>query len=171
MPIDIEGVIGQGLRYDRWRDGPCAAGRLAATVPLHAGARHNWKRLQWIADIAVLLDKATSEQQRWMAAARRKSLMNPVMQGIRLAEITLGIPRPAGAPEGEGSFALRTMVSRHARRLRSVKEGRDEIDEARARPRHPLLPHVHDGRLAYQWQEVRRGVHSLATHLSGGARA
>jgi hypothetical protein len=168
MPIDVDAVVAQGDTVEIGGQAlPVLPDNLQMLFLCTHGARHNWKRLQWIVDIAVLLDRAAPETQRtWMEEARRRRLFNPVMQGIVLAELTLAGPRPEGAPKGETSFLVRSMI-RHAAPMlfRSLDEEPDEL-AAGLDPGIRFYRLCMSGSPAYHWQEVWRGMQSFSAQIA-----
>jgi hypothetical protein len=123
------------------------------------GARHEWVRLQWVCDIAVMLDQASPvEVQAWLATAERYSLINPVVQAMMLARRLLGsellpeIDRKYGK-----SYPIRFLVRRAER---SMFQGTHRVppsfDVGRRFYRMCIT-----GRPAYIWHELRNGMRAV----------
>jgi hypothetical protein len=123
------------------------------------GARHEWVRLQWVCDIAVMLDRASSSEfQAWLATAERHSLINPVVQAMMLARRLLGSELPPEIDRRYGrSHRIRFLVRRAER---SMFQG-----ERRAPPSFDVGRRLYrmciTGRPAYLWHELRNGLRAV----------
>lgn len=169
LPVDVAAAAAAGPTV-------AIGGRALVLMPdgLHLlflathGARHNWKRLLWLLDVAVMMDRAGPAQaDAWIAEAERLGVAGPLAQGIVLANATLGLPQPARIVARSRSLAVRYMAKRAAGRLfRSLEEEPDEVtagfDLSIRLYRMCMSP-----RLAYQWQELVRGGQAVTARLTG----
>ena len=74
-------------------------GRSVSVLPDHVlfaylcahGARHQWKRLQWLCDLAMLATRSSpADRGQWVANAKRLGLWPVVLQTQSMAEVFLG---------------------------------------------------------------------------------
>ena len=77
---------------------PVMSDALQFTYLATHGARHDWRRLQWVCDIGTMLRRATEEETiQWLAFARKLHLRNPAVQALVIANRLLGVPLPSEA--------------------------------------------------------------------------
>jgi hypothetical protein len=132
------------------------------------GARHNWKRLLWLMDVALLLDRASdAERESWVREAQAAGVAAPLVQGLVLAHAAFGAPLPEAARRMAASLRVRFMARRAGARLfRSLEDEPDEIaaglDVGIRLYRMCMSP-----RAGYHWQEGVRGMQSLWARMTG----
>lgn len=169
LPVDVAAAAAEGAAA-------IIGGRPLVLMPdgLHLlflathGARHNWKRLLWLLDVAVMMDRADpATADGWIADAERLGVAGPLAQGLALAHATLGLTLPERIGPRLRTVAVRYMARRAAGRLfRSLEEEPDEstagFDLSIRLYRMCMSP-----RLAYHWQELVRGGQAVTARLTG----
>jgi hypothetical protein len=169
LPLDIAAAAAKGTRA-------MIGGHALALLPdgphllflATHGARHNWKRLIWLLDVAVMVDRTDAATvDGWIAEAERLGVAGPLAQGLALAHATLALPLPERIRPRLGSFAVRYMTKRAAGFLfRSLDEEPDEVtagfDLSIRLYRMCMSP-----RFAYHWQELVRGGQAVTARLTG----
>jgi hypothetical protein len=131
------------------------------------GARHEWVRLQWVCDIAVMLDRASpAEVQTWLATATRYSLINPVVQAMMLARRLLGSELPPEVVRAHAQSRRIRYIVRRAERTMFHGEGGDSdrrmasVDLSRRLYRMCIT-----GRPGYLWHELRNGMKAVSARF------
>jgi hypothetical protein len=130
------------------------------------GARHEWVRLQWVCDIAVMVDRATPDEVRaWLAEAERYGLANPAVQALVLAHRLLGVALP---PEVARAYArsrrIRYMV-RRAEEALAQPAGKAEEPEATFKLGRRLYRMCMTSRPRYLWHELQNGFKAISARL------
>lgn len=132
------------------------------------GARHEWERLQWLYDIAVMVQRAPpAEVTRWLALAKKHGVANPAAQALVITHRVLGIPVPEEVVVAyKNSKPLRFMVH-FAERTLLGKSHRTVNTENGLHLELRLYRLCMSSHPAYLWHEVRRGFRAfLARHTS-----
>jgi hypothetical protein len=137
------------------------------------GARHEWVRLQWVCDIAVMIDRARPEDVRqWLATAARHSLTNPVVQAMILAQRLLGIELP---PEVLSAYAqsrrIRYMVRRAERTMLRLEERKQDKPPTSFDFGRRLYRMCITGRPVYLWHELRSVTKAVVARVVPGFRS
>ena len=132
------------------------------------GARHEWVRLQWVCDIAVMVDRATTEEVReWLATAARFGLVNPVVQALVIARHLLGIELP---PEVSRAYArswrIRYMVRRAENLLLRSSDDKTDGPSASFNPGRRLYRMCVTSRPSYLLAELKDGLKALSARLA-----
>lgn len=130
------------------------------------GARHEWVRLQWVCDIAVMVDRATPDEMRaWLAEAERYGLANPAVQALVLAHRLLGIALPPEVAQNyRRSRRIRYMV-RRAEGALAHPEGKAEEPEATFKLGRRVYRMCMTSRPRYLWNELQNGFKALSARL------
>jgi hypothetical protein len=122
------------------------------------GARHEWERLQWIYDIALLVHKAAPDRVRgWMDLAGSQGVFNPAVQALAMAHQMLGVAVPREVTEARA----RSRRVRYMER-RAVQVFLGQVQRNRAGDNGLDLPTrlyrlSMSSRPSYLWHEVSRG--------------
>lgn len=168
LAIDTARVVSEGVSVPIGRTTlPAMPDDLQFVFLATHGARHEWGRLQWLCDIAVMLDRARPEDLReWLATAARYSLLNPVVQAMVLAERLLGVALP---PEVTRAYAqsrrIRYMVRRAERTMFHSEEGKLDRPHTSFDFGRRLYRMCMTGRPVYLWHELRNGVKAVSARL------
>ena len=132
------------------------------------GARHEWVRLQWVCDIAVMVDRATTEEVRaWLSTAAHFGLVNPVVQALVIARHLLGIELP---PEVSRAYArswrIRYMVRRAENLLLRSSDDKTDGPSASFNPGRRLYRMCVTSRPSYLLAEFKDGLKALSARLA-----
>jgi hypothetical protein len=132
------------------------------------GARHEWVRLQWVCDIAFMLDRAgPAEVEEWVATAARYGLINPTVQAMMLAERLLGSALPADIDRKYGrSRRIRYLVRRAEQSMFRGTDGDAEGRSATFDPGRRLYRMCITDRPAYLWHELRNGMRAVSARFA-----
>lgn len=167
LPINVKDVVARGVTASLGRIAlPVMPGPLQFVFLATHGARHEWIRLQWIYDIAVMVDQASDDEVRqWLKTAADHRLTNPVVQALVLAERQFGVPIPAEASRAyRRSLRIRYMVHRAEKAING-----DPSDPPQPEPQFKLGRRLYrmcvTSRPAYLWHEFRNGFGALFTRL------
>jgi hypothetical protein len=78
------------------------------------GARHEWRRLQWLYDLGAIINHCGPESLlEWLSTGRELGLINPIAQGLILVGRLFGIPVDDSVARAfKGSARIRYMVKR-----------------------------------------------------------
>lgn len=127
------------------------------------GARHEWERLQWIYDIAILVDRVSdAEIIGWLALADEYSLTNPVIQALILAHSVFDISLPKEIRRiYDRSLRIRYMVARAKRAVVRGPDGNSEHAEPSFKIGRRFYRMCVTGQPAYLWHEFRNGLGAL----------
>lgn len=133
------------------------------------GARHEWERLQWVYDIALLVHRTPQERVRdWLVLARQQSVFNPAAQALIMAHRLLGVPVP---PEALAARARSSRIRYMERRALQVFLGRAHRNRDGGKgldvpTRLYRLSMSSDPR--YLWNEVWRGGRASWGRITSG---
>jgi hypothetical protein len=95
------------------------------------GAKHRWKRLEWLASVAALLRAGRGDVAAVLARASEVHARRTVLLGLALAHRLLAAPVPAEAVrEAEGDAGIGALADEAERRM--FDGGADEGEEAPA---------------------------------------
>lgn len=172
LSVDVAEIVASGPRTTFGKASlPSMPADLQFVFLATHGARHEWERLQWIYDIALMVDRASDAEVRsWLATAERHRLTNPVIQGMVLAQRMFGIALPEEVELAyRRSLRIRYMVQRASR---SVSRGpATPSDVAHDRPKlgRRLYRMCVTGRPDYLWHELRNGMGALAGRMTKSA--
>lgn len=101
-------------------------GDLLLVLCVH-GAKHRWKRLEWLAAVAALLRAGRGEVAAVLARATEVRARRTVLLGLALARRLLGAPlSDAGIREIEGDAPLAALVDEAERRMFDEEAGDGE---------------------------------------------
>jgi hypothetical protein len=167
LPINVGDVVGRGVTASLGRTSlPVMPTPLQLVFLATHGARHEWIRLQWIYDIAVMVDRASDEEVReWLKTAADHGLINPVVQALVLAERHFGVPLPAEVMRTyRSSLRIRYMVGRAEKAINSDPGGPPQ-PEPQFKLGRRLYRMCVTSRPAYLWHEFRNGFSALFTRL------
>jgi hypothetical protein len=125
-------------------------------------------RLQWVCDIAFMLDRAgPAEVEEWVATAARYALINPTVQAMMLAERLLGSALPADIERKYGrSRRIRYLVRRAEQSMFRGTEGDAEGRSATFDPGRRLYRMCITDRPAYLWHELRNGMRAVSARFA-----
>jgi hypothetical protein len=167
LPINVKDVVARGATVSLGRAVlPVMPTALQFVFLATHGARHEWIRLQWIYDIAAMVDRASdAEVREWLKTAAHHRLTNPVVQALVIAERHFGVPLPAEVIRAyRGSLRIRYMVSRAEKAINSDPSG-PPLPEPQFKLGRRLYRMCVTSRPAYLWHEFRNGVGALFTRL------
>ena len=167
LPINVKDVVARGVTVSLGRTSlPVMPTALQFVFLATHGARHEWIRLQWIYDIAVMVNKASDEDVRgWLKTAAEHRLTNPVVQALILAQRHFGVPLPAEVTRAyRKSLRIRYMVSRAEKAINSDPSG-SPLPEPQFKLGRRLYRMCVTSRPAYLWHEFRNGIGALFTRL------
>lgn len=163
LRVDVEELIstGQLATVGRARL-PVMADDLQFLFLATHGARHDWERLQWVCDIAVMADMAGEhEVRRWLGVAKDRRLTNPAVQAVVMAHRLLGTRLPAEAAEAyRPSLRIRFMVRRAEKAIFGGERVRPE-DAPGLHLGLRLYRIAMTGRASYLLNEAQRGVRAF----------
>ena len=82
------------------------------------GCKHHWARLEWLCDVAALLNRPDVDWGGAIASARHSRVLRPLLVGVLLAQAALKAPMPAAcvAPAAADPSATR-IVERITKRM------------------------------------------------------
>jgi hypothetical protein len=136
------------------------------------GARHEWERLQWIYDIALLVRKASLDQVRdWIGLAKREGVFNPAIQALAMAHQMLGVAVPREVAEARSrSLRIRYMERRATQvflgKAHRNRDGGKGLDLPTRLYRLSMSSNP-----SYLWNEVARGGRAYWGRVTqGGVR-
>jgi Uncharacterised nucleotidyltransferase len=164
LPLDVRDVIGFGARAAVGKHTlPVMPSALQFVFLSTHGSRHEWERLQWVYDIAVMADTATEgEMREWIDVAKRYRLVNPTVQGMILAQRLFGAQVPEEAYRVyRRSVSVRYMVRRAERAI----FGRD-----RPTPRFQIGRRIYQISTSHDWRFLRNEIVSLFHAASARSR-
>jgi hypothetical protein len=169
LAVDVAGVIAEGMSVAVGGTRlPIMPDDLQFVFLATHGARHEWVRLQWLCDIAVMMKRARpGEVAGWLAFAKRHSLTNPVVQAMVLAERLFALPpTPEIAPRYRRSRRIRYMVQRaehtmFADQERKIDKPLASFDIGRRVYRMSMT-----GRPVYLWHELRNGWKAVSARFA-----
>lgn len=169
LTVDVAEIVGLGIRA-RFGKASLAAmpNDLQFIFLATHGARHEWERLQWIYDIAIMADHASdAEIREWLATAEKHRLTNPAIQALVLAQRIFGISLPAEVARAHRkSLRIRYMVRRAERAmLRGPERAPDQLGPAFKLSRR-LYRMCITSRPDYLWHELRNGFGALVARLT-----
>jgi hypothetical protein len=133
------------------------------------GARHEWERLQWIYDIALLVHKASPDRVRdWLDLARRQGVFNPAVQALALAHLMLGVavPREVGQAEARSRrirYMERRAVQVFVGQIHRNRDGENGLDLPLRLYRLSMSSNP-----GYLWHEVARGSRACWARITHG---
>jgi hypothetical protein len=133
------------------------------------GARHEWVRMQWVCDIATMVDRAaTDEIRRWLAMAKHFGLTNPVAQALIIANRFLGINVPSEISAAyQRSWRVRYMVRRAEQSLLTdLYEPSAEDPSPSFKPGRRLYRMCVTSRPGYLLAELKDGLKALSARLA-----
>lgn len=172
LAVDVAGMVTSGPRTAFGRASlPAMPADLQFVFLATHGARHEWERLQWIYDIALMTDRASEADIRsWLATAAGHGLTNPVIQGMILAQRMFGVALPEEVERSyRRSWRIRYMVRRASR---AVSRGPvKSLEEPHSGPKlgRRFYRMCVTGRPDYLWHELRNGVGALAGRMTRSA--
>jgi hypothetical protein len=115
LPLGIAGIIAAGATVSFGGTTlPVMSDALQFVFLATHGARHEWERIQWVADIALMVRGASVETVRqWLAIAAGHGLLNPAVQALVIANHLFGIALPPEASDAfRRSWRIRFLVRR-----------------------------------------------------------
>lgn len=132
------------------------------------GARHEWVRLQWVCDIAMMVDRATADDVRaWLANAAGFGLVNPVVQALVIARHLLGIELPAEVSRAYArSWRIRYMVRRAENLLLKSADHKTDGPSQSFNPGRRLYRICVTSRPSYLLAELKDGLKALSARLA-----
>jgi hypothetical protein len=169
LPIGIGDILAEGVSVRLGSVAvPAMSDALQFVFLTTHGARHEWVRLQWVCDIAVMVDRATTEDvRRWLATASRFGLVNPAIQALVIARHLLGIELP---PEVRGahvrSWRVRYMVRRAENLLLKSSDNKADGPSPSFNPGRRLYRMCVTSRPNYLLAELKDGLKALSTRLA-----
>jgi Uncharacterised nucleotidyltransferase len=133
------------------------------------GARHEWERLQWIYDIALMVHKASpGEVRAWIDLAKRYGVYNPAIQSLAMAHHLLGVAVP---PEVAAARARSLRVRYMERRAMQVFLGQAQRNRDGGKGL-DLPTRIYrlcmSSNPRYLWHEVSRGGRAYWGRLTRG---
>ena len=169
LPVDVDDILADSVPVRLGSvDMPAMSDELQFVFLATHGARHEWVRLQWVCDIAVMVDRATTEEVRqWLATAARFGLANPVAQALVIARHLLGIELPPEVSRAyAGSWRIRYMVRRAECLLLKSADSKTDGPSPAFNPGRRLYRMCVSGRPSYLLAEVRDGLKALSARLA-----
>lgn len=169
LPLDASQIIGLGAKVRLGKASlPVMPTPLQFVFLATHGARHEWERLQWIYDVAVLADRASDEEIRqWLTTAAEHRLTNPAIQALILAERVFGLTLPPEVSRAcRNSLRIRYMVRRAEQALLRGPTNIPHEPEPTFKLGRRLYRMCVTSRPAYLWHEFRNGLSALVSRLS-----
>jgi hypothetical protein len=170
LPVDVEDIVAQGLRVEVGKLRlPTMPNALQFAYLATHGARHSWSRLQWLCDIALMVDRtSTDEIDEWLAFAARLRVSNPVAQALIMAQRFLHTTVPdAVMRRFARSWRVRYMVRRAEQTLLQASGDKSDAQEKGLHPRRWLYRMCMTGRPRYFWAEFRHSIQALSRRVTG----
>lgn len=167
LPLHVDGIIAAGETVQIGRNTlPAMPAALQFVFLATHGARHEWCRLQWVYDIAIMTDRATDDEVRaWQEEAHRHRLSNPAIQALVLAHRIFGAALPDEALAAlRRSLRIRYMVRRAEIALAAWPEVREDEHDIKLGRR--LYRACVTSRPSYLWHEARDGFRAAYSRLS-----
>lgn len=133
------------------------------------GARHEWERLQWIYDIALMAHSASRDRVRdWLKLARRQGLFNPAVQALGMAHAMLGVPLPREVAEARARSPRIRFMERRATQvfLGQAQRNRDGGNGVDLPTRIYRLSMSSSP--SYLWHEISRGGRAYWGRITHG---
>jgi hypothetical protein len=131
------------------------------------GARHEWVRLQWLCDIAVMVDRANpGDVLAWLETARRHGLVNPVVQALILAERLLDLKVPAEVSRAYRSSRRIRYIVRRAERAIFAGSGDEDHERPALDPARRFYRMCMMSSPGYLWYEMRDGIKAFSARFS-----
>jgi hypothetical protein len=168
LPCDMGEIIRTGTRFSIGRGSLPAMGdgMLLMFLATH-GARHEWERLQWIYDIALIVQSAQfSTIGEWIGEARKAGVIHPVLQALLMAHRMLGVDVPEYVQEAyRSSRRARFLVQRAENTLFSGQPVSSRPFSLDIDLR--LYRFAMTSKRTYLVREVKRGLRAVRSRVSG----
>ncbi len=164
LPLDVRAAVASGPRVRIGnRQLPALPDAFQFVFLATHGARHKWRRLQWVCDIAAITQgRSAGELDLWLTEAARYGLRNPALQALVMTSRLFDRPLPTGIAKAFGrSLPARYLVRQAELTIfRSLQDAPDKsaagLDIGVRLYRMCLT-----ARPGYHWNEMWRGMQSV----------